>query len=261
MNSFIEVQDLSFSYPGNTAYVLKGLSCSLQRGEMLCVLGPNGTGKSTLLSCLCGLLKPRTGTVLVEGENIHGLPARTVSRKIGYVQQLQSNNLGYTTLDYVLTGRAFSVGLFQRPTESDRALALDAMDLLGISHLSETQLSELSGGERQMVSIARVITQGPEIVLLDEPTSFLDYGNQIKILHLIQELNKANYTIILTSHNPDHCILLQAKVGILDKTGNFLVGTSDQILTDTRLSHLYETPIKMVYATPVNRNTFVFAGW
>lgn len=260
MNSFVEVRHIIYSYPRNGNNTLNDCSLYMKKGDMLCVLGPNGIGKSTLLNCICGLLVPKQGEVLINNINVNEMTPRSVAQHIGYVQQNQIYSFGYTVIDYVLMGCANNVGLFSKPSKSDHQKAERALQLVGINHIANAVISEVSGGERQLASIARVIAQEPQIILLDEPTSHLDYGNQIRILKLIKTLNKSGYSILMTTHNPDHCIMLNAKVGIFDKTGALNVGTCEQMLTEENLSELFGTQIKMVYAESVKRNTFVFKG-
>ena len=258
MSSFVEVRHIIYSYPGNTNNTLNNCSLYMKKGDMLCILGPNGIGKSTLLNCICGLLVPKQGEILINNLNINKMTPRSIAQHIGYVQQSQIYSFGYTIIDYVLMGRANNVGLFHKPSEYDRKKAEDALKLVGINHIATALITEVSGGERQLASIARVIAQEPQIILLDEPTAHLDYGNQIRILKLIKTLNKRGYSILMTTHNPDHCIMLNARVGIFDKTGTLTVGICEQMLSDDKLSELFGARIRMVYAESVKRNTFVF---
>lgn len=260
MNSFVEICHIFYAYPGNRNNTLNDCSFSLRKGDMLCILGPNGIGKSTLLNCLCGLLVPKQGVITIDNHKISEMSTRNIARYIGYVQQSQINSFGYTVIDYVLMGRANNVKLFHKPTYFDRKIAEEALQLVGIRHLATEVITEISGGERQLASIARVIAQKPQIILLDEPTAHLDYGNQMKILKLINALSKSGYSILMTTHNPDHCLMLNTRVGIFDKTGSLNVGTCEQMLTESRLSELFKTQIKMVYAKSVKRKTFVLGS-
>lgn len=259
MESFLGANHIAYTYPGNTNYTLSDCTFSVNKGDLLCILGPNGSGKSTLLNCLCGLLTPTMGEILLMGKNIHEMSPKHIAQSIGYVPQSQYSAFGYTVMDYVLMGRAYKIGLFEKPSKIDREIAGEALTVVGIAHLANSFLTEISGGERQLVSIARIITQKPQIILLDEPTAHLDYGNQIKMLKLIKKLNQRGFFVLVTTHNPDHCIMLNSQVGILDKTGVLHVGSSEEMLSDDILSKLFGTKIHMIYADIVKRNTFVFA--
>lgn len=260
MQSLLSANHIVYAYPGKSHSVLCGCTLSIKRGDLFCILGPNGSGKSTLLNCLCGLLLPNQGEVLLMDKSIHKLSPKSIARHIGYVSQNQSSAFGYTVMDYVLMGRANMIGLFDRPTKADFEVAKKSLEVVGIACLGNCLLSELSGGERQLVSIARVVAQNPEVIMLDEPTAHLDYGNQIKMLKLIEQLNHHGFSILITTHNPDHCIMLNSQVGILDKTGVLHVGTCEKMLSDDTLSTLLGAEIHMVYADIVKRNTFVLAG-
>lgn len=259
MESLFCANHIAYIYPGNTYYTLSDCTLSINKGDLLCILGPNGSGKSTLLNCLCGLLTPTKGEILLMKKSIHEMSPKSIAQCIGYVPQNQYSAFGYTAMDYVLMGRASTIGLFEKPSKADREVAEEALAVVGIAHLANSFLSEMSGGERQLVSIARVISQKPQIILLDEPTAHLDYGNQIKMLKLIKKLNRYGFFILATTHDPNHCVMLNSQVGILDKTGVLHVGTNEEMLSDDILSKLFGTKIHMVYADIVKRNTFVLA--
>lgn len=260
MSSFFKICHITYSYPGNKYNTLNDCSLSMKKGELLCILGPNGAGKSTLLNCICGLLTPKQGDIIINNCKISEMTSKNIAKYIGYVQQSQNYSFGYTVIDYVLMGRANNVGLFHKPSDYDCQKAKEAIQLVGIQHLSNAIITEISGGERQLASIARVVAQEPQIILLDEPTSHLDYGNQIRILKLIKTLNKRGYSVLMTTHNPDHCIMLNARVGIFDKAGLLSIGTCEQMLSENILSTIFQAQIKMVYAESVKRKTFVFEG-
>lgn len=260
MQPLLRADQITYAYPGASHHVLRGCTLSLKKGDLLCVLGPNGSGKSTLLNCLCALLMPEQGEVLFMDKNIHKSSLKSIAQHIGYVAQNPSSAFGYTVMDYVLMGRACKIELFDRPDKADRKAAKEALEAVGIDRLANCLLSEISGGERQLVSIARVIAQNPEIIMLDEPTAHLDCGNQIKMLKLIAQLNHHGFTILVMTHNPDHCVMLNSQVGILNKTGTLRTGSCGAMLSDDTLSALLGTKIHMVYADIVKRNTFVPAG-
>ena len=238
-----KVKNLVFSYPEADRRVLDNCSFSLKKGEILSILGPNGAGKSTLLNCVCGLLTPQSGEIELCGINIKNLTNKQIAQKVGYVQQKYHLVFSYFVIDFVTMGRAASINMFRSPGKKDRQLAYEALEELGITHLAMKDFTQLSGGEQQQVTIARAIVQKPKVILFDEPTAHLDYGKQIMALRLISKLANSGYAIIMTTHNPDHAILLGGTVGILDKDGTLQTGPTDSIITQKRLEEIYETKL------------------
>jgi len=180
MDNVIEIKDISFVYPQARRQILDKCTLNIGHGELVSILGPNGAGKSTLLNCACNLLTPQSGEVLLNGKNIKRLDQRDIAKVIAYVQQYQQSAFSHTVFDYVLMGRANNIGLFQKPTDLDKIKVNDALCQMGIAHLSEAAITEISGGERQQAAIARAIVQDPQVIFFDEPTAHLDYGNQIR---------------------------------------------------------------------------------
>ncbi len=232
------VKNISFSYDGIHT-VFRDLSFSVGAGEIITLLGPNGAGKTTLLNCIANLDQPLTGEVLLEGQNMHKLPPRLVAQKVAFVPQFIIPSFSYEVLSYVVTGCAPRIGTFEKPRGEHYDLARVSLERMGISHLASKYYTELSGGERQQVSIARAIAQRPKIIVMDEPTAHLDYGNQIKVLRMIEGLAEEGYTAVTTSHNPDHALMLGGKIGALTLNGEFYFGSSTEILTAKFLSSLY----------------------
>jgi iron complex transport system ATP-binding protein len=255
----IEVEGLSFSYD-KKGVLFRDVRFALEKGCLLSILGPNGAGKSTLLNCLMNLLSPQKGSVFLRGKPLKKMSAREIARGIGYVPQTHVPIYSYIVRDFIAMGRTPYLGPFQQPGTRDYALVEDAMTELGIWKLRDRSYAELSGGERQQVLIARAIVQQPEIIILDEPTSYLDYGNQQRALRLIESMVEKGYAVIMTTHTPDHAIRLGGLAGILDGEGNFTVGQAERLLTAERLSGLYDSDIRMVYVPEVKRTVCVAAG-
>ncbi len=253
MDSIVSVQNIEFTYPSGRRKILDGCSLSLKEGDLVSILGPNGAGKSTLLNCACGLLPPQTGKVLLNGENIKGMDPKQIAKVIGYVQQNQKSVFGYTVFNYVLMGRASNIGLFQRPSKDDEEMVREILGSMGIGHLADTLITEISGGERQQAAIARAVVQQPQAVFFDEPTAHLDYGNQVNTLKLIAALRDKGFAIIMTTHNPDHCMMLGGNVAILDRQGFLETGTVKDILTEERLQRVYNTELRLSYVKDVQR--------
>lgn len=154
-------------------------------------------------------------------------------------------------------GRTPYIGAFAKPSKKDYQIADEALERLGISHLRDKAYTEISGGERQQVAIARVITQQPQIILLDEPTAHLDYGNQYRVVQMVKELSKEGYALLMTTHNPDHAIILDGKVAILNREGVLGVGQAAETLNAATLTKLYGLHVKTVYDNDANRNVCV----
>ena len=253
MEHIVEVKNAVFTYPNGSRKILDGCDLTIQPGELVSILGPNGAGKSTLLNCACGLLTPQSGQVLLEGKPIDTLDQRQIAKVIGYVQQNQRAAFSYSVFHYVLMGRASTIGLFQKPGKQDEEKAMQVLEMMGIAHLADCSVTEISGGERQQAAIARAVVQNPRVIFFDEPTAHLDYGNQINTLRLIASLQEKGFAVIMTTHNPDHCMMLGGKVAILDKKGILETGTVAEILTEERLKRVYNTELRLSYVEDVQR--------
>jgi iron complex transport system ATP-binding protein len=239
------VENISFGYsPGGD--LLTDLSFSVSQGDVVCLLGPNGAGKTTLLRCLLGIAKVRTGKITVNGRKIGEIPAKELAMAIAYVPQAATAVFPYRVLDIVVMGRTPHVGFTAVPTDADYAMAEEALAELGIAHLADCLFSQISGGERQLTLLARALTQRAELLIMDEPTSSLDYGNQVRILRVIDKLAKQGYSIVMTSHFPNHAFLLCNKVLIMKQGKITAMGTPEEVVTDNILSELYTTRVKIV---------------
>ena len=256
----LEVRDLSYSYDGHRT-IFSDVSFELRAGDVFVILGANGAGKSTLLDCVSNMLKPKTGQVLIKGRDINELSERELACCMGYVPQISTPAFSYTVRDFVVMGRAPHLGLLKVPGDEEYAIADEVLEYMGISHLADKIYSNISGGERQQVQIAKVLTQKTEIILFDEPTNHLDYGNQHKIIQEIAQLAKDNsIAVVMTSHMPDHAMLLNSKVGILDRTGHMTVGTPQEVMSEESLRTLYNTDLHMVYVEELGRYACLTGG-
>ena len=237
MELILDVRSLSFSYGKNQ--VFEDVSFSLGKGKILCILGSNGAGKSTLLKCLAGILKPAAGAVRVLGKDEASLGARDIARVVGYVPQQDEVAFPFTVLDFVVMGRTPHLSLFASPGAKDLEIARKAIAIVGLSALEERQISNLSGGQRQMVVIARALAQQPALLLLDEPTSHLDFGNQIIVLKSIQKLASSGMSIVMNTHMPDHAFLVGSSAAALKGGKLAFVGDVDTVVNSKTMSSVY----------------------
>ena len=243
-NKLFEVKNISFDYDGEV--IFSDISFSIERGDVLCILGPNGTGKTTLIKCLNGLNEINSGEILINGEDIRGLSFRQISKHVGYIPQSHVPSFPFKVFDVVLMGRAPYLNLTDSPKDEDKKIALDALKTLGIEGLKDKEYTNLSGGERQLVFLARVLCQKPDILILDEPTSHLDFGNQIKLLEIIDNLAKSGLSIIMSSHFPDHAFLSSTKVAIMKNKKFIDFGTPEDVVTEENLKKAYSIDVKLM---------------
>lgn len=250
--STITGENICYSYTKDRT-ILKDISFSFRSGEIVSILGPNGAGKTTLLNCLANLVPLDSGSVCLNGTDIRRMRPREVAKIIGFVPQIIVPSFDFSVLEYVVTGCAPHMGTLSRPKQEHYDIAMDAIRRMGIEELTHRSYSQISGGERQQVSIARALAQRPDFILMDEPTAHLDYGNQIKVLKTVRRLKEEGYGVILTTHNPDHALLLQDQVAILDRSGILTTGLSTDVLKEAELSRLYGTDLKLFYQTELGR--------
>ena len=203
MTKLVEVKDVSFSYEKDSPIVFENINFSIEKGDVLCILGPNGTGKTTLIKTLNGLHKVNSGEILLNGTNIKELSFNEIAKLVGYIPQGHVPSFPFNVFDVVLMGRSPYLSITSSPKERDREIAMNALETLGIEDLKDKPYTNLSGGERQLVFLARVLAQEPDLLILDEPTNHLDFGNQIKLLEIIEQLSKLGLAVIMSSHYPD----------------------------------------------------------
>lgn len=237
LTPIIEVKDLHFSYPKHQ--VLNGLNFQLHKGEVVSLLGENGCGKSTLIRLILGLLKRKSGDILLEQKDIHSYKQNEIASKIAYIPQYHNVPFNYSVLDMVVMGRVFKMGLFASPSKHDIALAKEALEKIGIAYLQNKAFGQLSGGQKQMVLLARALTQEAKTFIMDEPVSGLDYGNQIRLLQMIHDLSLEGYTFLKTTHYPDHAMMVSSRV-VSMKDGQILAsGTPKEVITPSMINNLY----------------------
>ncbi|HBE76205.1 MAG TPA: iron ABC transporter ATP-binding protein [Firmicutes bacterium] len=245
----LEINQVMCGYGNRT--ILKDISFSVHDREILCLLGPNGVGKTTLFKTILGFLRLQGGDILLNGENIRLWPRERLARAIGYVPQAHTPPFPFTVLDVVTMGRTAHLGVFSSPSKKDVMIAEQAIETLNIGFLRDRIYTEISGGERQMVLIARALTQEPKLLVMDEPTSNLDFGNQIRVLQQIRELAGRGLGVIMTSHFPDHAFLCSTKIALLQKDRGFITGEADEVVTEENMRAAYGVRVKIIRSDDV----------
>lgn len=243
LEPIISVKNLHFSYP--TRDVLRGINFDLHRGEVVSLLGANGCGKSTLIRLILGLLKG-SGEIQLANKPLHKYSQKEIASHIAYIPQYHNVPFNYSVLDMVVMGRIFKLGIFASPSKKDFAIAREALATIGIENLSSRAFGELSGGQKQMVLLARALTQEAKTFIMDEPVSGLDYGNQIRLLEMINTLSEKGYTFLKTTHYPDHAIMVSSRVVVMDEGTIIANGTSDEVITDAMLKNIYNINAKII---------------
>lgn len=250
--SLLEVDRLAIGYRGRR--VGDGISFVLGGGEVLCVLGPNGSGKTTLFRTVLGILPALAGSIRVAGEDLARWSRRELATLLAYVPQAHAGLLGFTVEEVVLMGRTARLPRFATPSVKDRAIVRNCLARLGITHLGDRLYTHISGGERQLTLIARALAQETRVLILDEPTANLDFGNQLRVLQEIQRLKEQGLGILMSTHQPEHALRVADRVVML-KAGT-LVGCGDRaLLTAGTLGELYGVdPMEVARSLPFLEN-------
>lgn len=239
----LKVDGLVYRRMPGQAPILDGIDLALGAGKILCLLGPNGSGKTTLLRCLIGALHAERGSVRIEGEV--NIPARRLASLMAYVPQAAGDS-ALTLLDTVLMGRTPHLPPLALPGRHDEQLAMAALTRVGIAHLAARPFNRVSGGERQLALIARALAQQPRLFMMDEPTASLDLGNQVRVLRTIRDLAADGMTVLVTTHQPEHALLLGAHVAAIAGGRIAATGHAHDVLQPKMLAELYGTPVDVV---------------
>lgn len=239
----LEVKNFSYSYHNHE--VLKNISFNVDENTLLCILGPNGVGKSTMFKCILHLLKKYEGQILLDGENLKKYTPVELAKKIAYVPQSHNPVFNYSVFEMVLMGTTAQFSMMSKPSKRQKKIAEECLEKIEISYLKDRKFINLSGGERQLVLIARALAQQAKIIIMDEPTSDLDYGNQIKVLNTVKKLSKEGYIIIQSTHNPDQAFLYADKVLALYNKEMIAFGTPREIMSSNLIKKLYKVDVEL----------------
>ena len=236
----IEVKNLSFRYQKKGKLVLDQLNFSCEKGSVNVLIGLNGSGKTTLIKTAAGLLENYQGEIFIDGNNLKDLSIKERANKMAYVSQRSNSVDDFPVLDYLLFGIVSKLNFYQSPKFEDKKKVLDCAEQFGITHLLDKKLGEISGGERQIVSICGAIVQDTDLIVLDEPTSALDIKNQHVVLAIIKKIaTEQGRTFILSSHNPNHALYLDSNVFLLNNGKMIAHGRAKDIIKTEELKVVY----------------------
>lgn len=244
-SAILEFQNIFFRYPTAARSVMEHFNLEVLNGSVTAILGPNGAGKTTLLNLALGWLHPQSGQILLANQPLQDYTRRDLGKWMGLVPQSEHIPFEFSLPEYILLGRAPHLPPLAMPAEADYQIALQALKQVGLGSLQNRSILSLSGGERQLVLVARALAQQPRLLLLDEPTSHLDLSNKGRLVHLLRDLAAQGVTILFTTHEPEVASVLATDL-ILMREGRVLeTGTFDQVFTSDSLTRLYHLPIKV----------------
>ena len=239
----VKIENLSFSYGSHE--VLRDISIDVEEGTLVNVLGPNGTGKSTLFRCILGLNRNYTGSIIVNGKDIRTLSIRERAREMALIPQSHKPVYDYAVLDVVLMSSGAGAGAFFSPKKSHVDRAYEALERVGIGFLADRPYTRISGGEQQLVLIARALAQDASTIIMDEPTSALDYGNTVRILSCVRQLSEEGLTIIQSTHQPDQAFLYADKTLVLHEGHVLAYGTPKETITEGLIGKIYGVEVEV----------------
>lgn len=239
----LKAENVTFSYREKP--VLQGVSFEACGGSLLCLMGKNGAGKSTLFKCILGILTDYRGSIAAGGKEVRGFRAKELARKIAYVPQNHMTVFPFSVFEMVLMGTTAGLKPLGTPGARERNAAEEALELVGIGHLKDKSFDRISGGEQRLALIARAAAQNAGILLMDEPCSNLDYGNQIRIMRTVKSLTRKGYLVLISTHNPEHGFFFADQVIVLKDGILFGRGAPEEVLTEELLETLYGIRINL----------------
>lgn len=239
----LKVTGLRYAYKKQE--VLKGVDFSAELGQCICLLGENGAGKTTLFRCLLGFLRGYGGEILIDQVDSSSLSIPEMAKKIAYIPQSYDPTFNYSVFETVLMGTNTQIRSFHTPGDSQRETVWEMLELMNITHLAERGCAEISGGERQLVLIARALAQKSRILVMDEPTANLDYGNQFRVMRQVKQLAERGYLVVLSTHNPEHALVYAHKVLVIREGISALYGEPIKVLTPEVIKQIYGVCVEL----------------
>jgi iron complex transport system ATP-binding protein len=240
----LQARELAIGY--GRRQVAAGISLQVLPGEVYCLLGPNGCGKTTLFRTLLGLIPPLAGTVRLAGSDLAQRSRRSIARLVAYVPQSHAPVFPYTVREMVLMGRTAHLGLFSQPRRADHERAELALEQLGIGDLAGADYSRISGGQRQLVLLARALAGECAYVVMDEPTASLDYGNQALVLQRIRALAEHGIGVVMSSHDPDHVLAVGDRAALMRDGAILRQGPVPEVVDSATLGRVYGIAVDVV---------------
>ena len=253
----LEVKKISGGY-SKRKDVVHDISFQLERSDILCVLGPNGCGKTSLFKLILGFLPKSSGSILIDNKSLAQQKPNEIAKYLAYIPQAHNPVFNYKVIDMVLLGRSAYIATFAAPQIADYKLANSALSLLGIKYLAEKEYTKISGGERQLVLIARAICQQAEILVMDEPSASLDYANQQLVMKTILGLSDEGYSIILSTHSPEQPFRVATKTLLMKAGRAIAMGTPAEVLTPVALRAAYDINIEVFQVHDSNKCSHSF---
>lgn len=240
----LELEDVCGGYGGND--IVKGVSCYADAGEILCLVGPNGCGKTTLFRLLLGMLPVTKGRIRIDEQDVQDLSPRALANLIAYIPQYHTPIFSYTVLDVVIMGRAAHFSAFESPKPVDREAAFAALEKLNAVHLANQKYTSLSGGQRQLILIARAICQSAKVFVMDEPAANLDYANHQLLMDVVVDLAKNGYCVVMSTHSPEHPASIGHKVLLMREGHVAAFGKPADVITPAHLEQVYDIEMDVV---------------
>lgn len=240
----LEVRDLHAGYDG--AEVVHGVSFAVGDGEFVCVLGPNGCGKTTTLKTVLGLIEPMSGSIEMDGASTVHMKESERAKLFAYIPQSHTPPFPYTVADVVILGRTPYINKLAVVSEEDKHVAFDCMERMGVTRFANRPYTELSGGQQQLVLIARALTQEPRLLVMDEPTASLDFGNQQLVLQQTRQLADEGTGVLMVTHDPDHALFCAHRVVVMEEGRIIAQGDPKEVLDDECLHRIYNSRVKVI---------------
>ncbi|MEG1930441.1 MAG: ABC transporter ATP-binding protein [Anaerovorax sp.] len=250
MMPLISIKEVAFGY--EDIPIFSNVTFDLQPGELCCLMGPNGCGKSTLLDCILGLHKSFMGEIMIHGKEVSTYKPSQLAKKISYVPQIHDRSFPYQVIQIILMGRSAHMGHFQTPNREDQVIALEALQSVGIAHLAERPYTQISGGEMQLVMLARALVQETPMIIMDEPTAHLDYKNELVFMETVAQLiENHGVSVLMATHSPNQAFYFEnrktkVKIALMDMGHLHQVGEPRDVLTEEAIEKIYHIESKIL---------------